>query len=71
LADAQSEDEMNLGDIYISVPYVKKWCKDHNVDIHERLPILYAHGICHLLGYDHQEEDDYATVRDMLSISSL
>jgi ssRNA-specific RNase YbeY (16S rRNA maturation enzyme) len=42
--------------------YVQKWCRDHNVAIEDRLPVLYAHGICHLLGYDHQSGEDYAQV---------
>ncbi|KAG0320465.1 hypothetical protein BGZ99_004497 [Dissophora globulifera] len=56
----RSEDDKNLGDIFISIRYVKKWCIDNNVDMQERLPVLYAHGICHLLGYDHQDDKDYA-----------
>ncbi|KAG0306088.1 hypothetical protein BGZ98_002995 [Dissophora globulifera] len=56
----RSEDDKNLGDIFISIRYVKKWCIDNNVDMQERLPVLYAHGICHLLGYDHQDNKDYA-----------
>ncbi|KAI8596932.1 Endoribonuclease YbeY [Dissophora ornata] len=58
-----SEDDKNLGDIFISVRYVNQWCKDHNVDIHDRLPVLYAHGICHLLGYDHQDNKDYVVMK--------
>ncbi|KAF9205715.1 hypothetical protein BGZ49_003650 [Haplosporangium sp. Z 27] len=58
-----SEDDKNLGDIFISVRYVQKWCKEHNVDIEDRLPVLYAHGICHLIGYDHQDDKDYITMK--------
>ncbi|KAI1293927.1 hypothetical protein EDD11_008349 [Mortierella claussenii] len=61
----QSMDDKNLGDIFISIPYVHRWCEKNNVDIHERLPVLYAHGICHLLGYDHQEDRDYVQMKKM------
>ncbi|KAF9159821.1 hypothetical protein DFQ26_006163 [Actinomortierella ambigua] len=63
LPEPRSEDDKNLGDIFISIAYVQDWCKTNKVDIHDRLPILYAHGICHLLGYDHQEDKDYYQVR--------
>jgi ssRNA-specific RNase YbeY (16S rRNA maturation enzyme) len=43
--------------------YVEKWCREHNTAIEDRLPVLYAHGICHLLGYDHMDDKDYAQVR--------
>ncbi|KAG0264745.1 hypothetical protein BG011_006175 [Mortierella polycephala] len=59
----QSDDDKNLGDIYISARYVDKWCKANGVDVHERLPVLYAHGICHLLGYDHEELSDYKKMK--------
>ncbi|KAG0360980.1 hypothetical protein BGZ54_009285, partial [Gamsiella multidivaricata] len=62
LPTPRSEDDKNLGDLFISMRYVNKWCKEHKVDIHERLPVLYAHGICHLLGYDHQDDKDFSVV---------
>ncbi|KAG0003274.1 hypothetical protein BGZ79_001250 [Entomortierella chlamydospora] len=63
LPKPRSDDDKNLGDIFISMRYVKKWCKEHNVDIQDRLPVLYAHGICHLLGYDHQDDKDYEVMK--------
>ncbi|KAK3832605.1 MAG: Endoribonuclease YbeY [Linnemannia elongata] len=63
LPKPQSEDDKNLGDLFISMKYVEKWCQEHNVAIEDRLPVLYAHGICHLLGYDHQNDKDYALMK--------
>ncbi|KAF9960134.1 hypothetical protein BGZ72_007821 [Mortierella alpina] len=59
----RSEDDKNLGDIYISIPYVSDWCILNKVDIQDRLPVLYAHGICHLLGYDHEDRKDYRRMK--------
>ncbi|GLD98523.1 hypothetical protein PINS_up007220 [Pythium insidiosum] len=57
------KDERYLGDIYISLPYVQSQCEDpDNEDVtslKERMPVLLAHGICHLLGYDHETDEDY------------
>ncbi|KAG9066214.1 hypothetical protein KI688_001435 [Linnemannia hyalina] len=63
LPEPLSEDDKNLGDLFISMKYVEKWCQEHNVAIEDRLPVLYAHGICHLLGYDHQHDKDYAQMK--------
>ncbi|KAG0329521.1 hypothetical protein BG004_002310, partial [Podila humilis] len=35
-----SDDDKNLGDIYISVRAVKQWCEDNNVKVEDRLPVL-------------------------------
>ncbi|KAG0046899.1 hypothetical protein BGZ83_007949 [Gryganskiella cystojenkinii] len=63
LPKPRSKDDKNLGDIFISMRYVDQWCDKNKVDIHERLPVLYAHGICHLLGYDHQDDKDYEVMK--------
>ncbi|ORX68022.1 zincin [Linderina pennispora] len=44
------EDDMNLGDMFLAMPYILKDCRQHNDALGERLPILFTHGICHLLG---------------------
>ncbi len=48
------EDFYYLGDILISVPYVERYCLDNNRNFDDRMRRLLAHGICHLLGYDHE-----------------
>jgi len=55
----QSDDDKNLGDIIISVEYLRE---DHDFEtqpLAECLRILLVHGLCHLLGYTHDQEDDY------------
>lgn len=57
------KEERYLGDIYISPAYVQRQCEDPLLDeivtLEERLPVLVAHGLCHLLGFDHESDDDY------------
>ncbi|CAI5720639.1 unnamed protein product [Hyaloperonospora brassicae] len=59
----QSPDERYLGDIYISPAYVTRQCSDAQLQevttLADRLPVLVAHGLCHLMGYDHERDDDY------------
>ena len=52
----QSPDERYLGDIYISPAYITRQCNDAQLEevttLAERLPVLVAHGLCHLMGYE-------------------
>jgi len=55
-----SPDDKNLGDLIISLEYVQKDAKktwSRTFDDH--LIALLAHGIAHLLGYDHIIDKDY------------
>ncbi|KAJ1722502.1 hypothetical protein LPJ53_003100 [Coemansia erecta] len=54
----------NLGDMFLSLEYVKRDCCRNNEGLVDRLPVLFAHGICHLLGYDHEADEDYRSMRD-------
>lgn len=56
---AKSEEEKNLGDLIISLEYLDKDAPNWNQTFLERLDILLAHGIAHLLNYDHQSEEEY------------
>jgi len=55
----KTEDDKNLGDLIISLEYVKKDAKKWNQSFEQRMPILLVHGVCHLLGYDHEKDEDY------------
>lgn len=47
-----------LGDIYISIPKMKNQAIDYSHSEKRELSFLTIHGILHLLGYDHMNEDD-------------
>jgi rRNA maturation RNase YbeY len=55
-----SDDEKNLGDIIISAEYVFKNKKELPGSFDERMQMLLVHGVCHLLGYDHITDEQYA-----------
>lgn len=57
--NAQKPDEKNLGDLIISVQYIVKDAPFWNQTFDERLKVLLVHGICHLLGHDHETEEEY------------
>lgn len=57
------EDEKNLGDLIISVEYVHKAAQELGIPFEQRMRELVVHGICHLLGYDHEDDADYKKMR--------
>jgi len=62
---ADSEDELIverkivLGDIIIALDKVKQMAQEENKTFEWELKFLIAHGILHLLGFDHQDEKEY------------
>jgi probable rRNA maturation factor len=53
------EEDKNLGDIIIAPQYVMDDLPRWQQSFEERMRVLLVHGICHLLGYDHIEDEDY------------
>jgi len=49
-----------LGDIAISVETARAQAKTAKHDLHAELLHLASHGLCHLLGYDHNDDDEEA-----------
>lgn len=60
---ADSDDDKNLGDIIIAPHYVQDTLEQWNQSFEMRMRILLVHGICHLLGYDHIQDDDYEVMK--------
>ncbi len=61
LAFAQREGEGGdlcpeiLGDIVVSIPTARRQASG---ELYNELVFLCAHGLCHLLGYDHQDDEE-------------
>lgn len=47
-----------LGDIVISLPTTARQAAEAGHAVEHELAVLLAHGLLHLLGYDHAEEDE-------------
>ena len=52
-------EDKNLGDIIISIPYVFANKKELKGTFEQRMDCMLVHAICHLLGYDHINDNDY------------
>ncbi|MBT4855509.1 rRNA maturation RNase YbeY [bacterium] len=55
----QSEEDKNLGDLIISPEFVVSQLPDLDTTLEKRLNVLLVHGVCHLLGHDHEKDDEY------------
>ena len=55
-----SNEFLELGDIVISVPTAIRQAKDNNVDLFRELRWLATHGLLHLLGWDHCDQESLA-----------
>ncbi len=57
-------EDRNLGDLIISLEYVQKDAAvRHNRYFDEHMTVLLAHGLAHLLNYDHINDDDFAVMQ--------
>ena len=54
-----------LGDLFISVPHMKKQAAEYGHSELREACYLLIHGICHLMGYDHIEPDEKEKMRKM------
>ncbi len=53
------DEEINLGEIIVSLDKVKEQSEEHNQSFEEELYFLLSHGVLHLFGFDHLTDEDY------------
>lgn len=59
------DGEINLGEVIIALDKVEEESDKKGTSFEHELAFLISHGIMHLLGFDHQTEEDYNFVVDM------
>lgn len=55
--------ELELGDIIICIDVLQEHAKEYNTGILREMLYMITHGVCHLLGYDHEIEDEKKEMR--------
>ena len=60
---AGGEKDVILGDVVISVQAVDRQAKEYGQSFLREASYLAIHGVLHLLGYDHEEEDKQKLMR--------
>ena len=59
------DDEPELGDIAISVARAKNDAKELGISFEDHIVRLLAHGIAHLLGHDHETDEEYEKMLEL------
>ncbi len=52
-----------LGDVVLSVPTARRQARSRNVELRTELAMLLAHGLLHLLGWDHRTDAEDRRMR--------
>lgn len=60
LDEAPGDGPEVLGDVVISVETAARQAPEIGHDLEAELDVLLVHGLCHLLGYDHEDDEEEA-----------
>ena len=63
--EVPEDGEIMLGDVVINVDRVKTQAEEFGHSFEREFVYLFTHSILHLLGYDHEEEDEKALMRKL------
>ncbi|HHF08565.1 MAG: rRNA maturation RNase YbeY [Thermotogae bacterium] len=55
-------DEDVIGDIMVSLETIEQQAKSYGNSFEEELSLMLIHGLLHILGYDHEADDEEAKV---------
>ena len=61
--EIDDEEEVLLGDIVISLERAQEQCEEYGHNLEREVMYLLVHGLLHLAGYDHMEEEDKKVMR--------
>ena len=61
--EIDEDEELLLGDVVICREKAEEQAEEYGHSVERELVYLFVHSICHLLGYDHMEEDEKAEMR--------
>lgn len=59
----ESDEPVTLGDVVIAPQIALAQAEEYGHTVEEELNLLLVHGILHLLGYDHEEDDAAAAMQ--------
>lgn len=63
LNELPEEEEILLGDVVICRQQAEAQAEEFGHSVEREMVYLFVHSVCHLLGYDHMEEDEKAEMR--------
>ncbi|MDE6597144.1 MAG: rRNA maturation RNase YbeY [Clostridia bacterium] len=62
--DTDEDGNLFIGSIAICLKRAKEQAEEYGHSLNRELNYLAAHGVCHLLGYDHMDEIDKKVMRE-------
>ncbi len=60
-----TSEPLELGDIIIALETMQKESFDQNISLHDHFCHLFCHGLFHLLGFDHQNDEEAAVMENL------
>lgn len=63
LESSKKVKEMELGDIIICIDVLQEHAEEYQTGILREMLYMITHGVCHLLGYDHEIEEEKRDMR--------
>ena len=63
LADIDQKRPYLLGDVVLCTAQAERQAEEYGHSVDRELVYLFVHSMCHLVGYDHMEEDEKALMR--------
>ncbi len=63
LEEEKKVKELELGDIIICIDILEEHAKEYGTGILREMLYMITHGVCHLLGYDHEVEKEKQEMR--------
>lgn len=61
---APEVDAVPIGDIVISLERARQQAEEYGHSFEREVAFLTVHGMCHLLGYDHETDEERAVMRE-------
>lgn len=61
--DVDEDRELLLGDVVICLPVAEEQAEEYGHSREREIVYLFVHSVCHLLGYDHMEEEEKRQMR--------
>ena len=59
----KTDEEMSLGDIVLCMDVIEAHSVEYGTGFNREMLYMIVHGICHLLGYDHEIEEEKKQMR--------
>ncbi len=56
---------VQVGEVVLAPGFITSRCQRQNWSVEDEFPLLVVHGALHLLGWDHQDQDEAVAMRDL------